>query len=315
MILEGMKPHRPVSAFVIGILLIAAVTASAAPNPPLPTPADLQAMFNAAQYRTALQQIARVMQLKGDLARPYDIYALLLLRGDCLIHLNDKTTAFIAYAAAAKSPVAAQAAQARAMILLLRRSTGFEFAPPAGGEPIDVLSPDGRKKAMLMMFNEGLNSSEPEIRNALASSSLVPSIDLLPHLRDLYALELTATGNDGQLRPILTQMGEHARALMTHELDLLDQRINAIQNAANQVFDLGIGEAWWQGAGVTRRGLTSMDRDNLRSMMDYITKIQDTAAMGRQQAVNFSGNVQAWYSIIAKAASVRQRADDVLAAE
>ena len=193
-----MKANFPARRLAVFLLLSLVTVAAAAPNPPLPTPADLGEMFKAGQYRVCLQQIARVLQLTGDAAKPYDKYALLLLRGDCLLHLGDKATAMMAYAETEKSPNVAQAAEARAMTLLLRRSSGTMFTPPAGGEALDLLDPPNRKKGMTLLFEDGFKGAQPEIRRALESDSLVPSIDLIPRLRDLYALEKTGTGTDAR---------------------------------------------------------------------------------------------------------------------
>ncbi len=150
------EPPRPAACghFAFG----AASALSAAPNPPLPTPGDFGEMFKAGQYRTCLQQIGRVLQLAGDAAKPYDKYALLLLRGDCLLQLNDKPTALVAYAQAEKSPDTTQAAEARAMTLLLRRSNGLSFTPPGGGA-MNILDPANRKKGMMLLFEDGLKGA------------------------------------------------------------------------------------------------------------------------------------------------------------
>lgn len=309
-----MRANFPAPRLLAFFLLSLASVLSAAPNPPLPTPADLGEMFKAGQYRTCLQQIARVLQLTGDAAKPYDQYALLLLRGNCLLQLNDKPTALMAYAEAEKSTDTAQAAEARAMTLLLRRSSGLSFTPPGGGETLSILDPANRKKGMMLLFEDGLKGAQPEIRRALESDSLVPSIDLMPRMRDLYALEKTATGSDAQTRPVLVQMGEHCRLLMTRELDLLDQRISGTQDMANQNVNLGVGAGqWWWGA--ARRGLYSSDRDNLRAWTEYANKIGNTAENGRRIAINFGGTGEKWDPVISKARYVASHADQVLAAE
>lgn len=313
-ILCGMKANLLARSLAAFLLLSLVSIAAAAPNPPLPTPADIREMFKAGQYRTCLQQIARVLQLSGDAAKPYDLYALLLLRGDCLLQLDDKPTAMIAYAEAEKSPDVAQAAAARAMTLLLRRSNGKTFVPPGGGQSLNILDAANRKKAMSLLFDDGLKGAQPEIRRALDSDSLVPSIDLLPRMRDLYALERTASGTDAQSRPILMQMGEHCRELIMRELALLDQRISATQDQANQNVNLGAGTGqWWWGA--ARRGLHSSDRDDLRAWIEYANKIQSTAQNGRRIAIDFGGTGEKWDPVISKAVFVAAHAEQVLAAE
>ena len=156
--------------FLILLVAIFSLGAGPATQPmPLPTPADLKQMHDAGEYRICLQQIARVLQLRGDPARPYDRYALLLLRGDCLLHLGNPTTALEAYADAEKSTEPAQLAEARATALLIRSSAGLQFMPkpPADGAPIDIADHASRKKAMLALHNQLLADSKPAIDAAL----------------------------------------------------------------------------------------------------------------------------------------------------
>ncbi len=186
--------------------------------------------------------------------------------------------------------------------------------PPGGGTALNMLDPADQKKGMMLLFEDGLKAAQPEIRRALGADSLVPCIDLLPRMKDLYALEKTGSGADGQTRPILMQLGEHARTLMMRELDLLDQRISATQDQANQTVNLGAGSGqWWWGA--ARRGLWSSDRDNLRAWTDYANKILETAQRGRMLAINFGGTGEKWDPVISKAVQVGAHADQVLAAE
>jgi hypothetical protein len=85
----------------------------------LATPEELHQIHDSGQYRICLQQIGWVLRAANT---TYDRYDLLLLRGDCLLHLEDPASAQLAYAAAAQSPAAKQAHEGRAMAFLLRRS-------------------------------------------------------------------------------------------------------------------------------------------------------------------------------------------------
>ena len=98
------------------------------------------------------------------------------------------------------------------------------------------------------------------------------------------------------------------------ELDLLDQRISATQEMANQTVNLGAGAGQWSW-GAARRGLWSADRDNLRAWIDYANKIQDTAQRGRKIAMDFGRTGEKWDPVISKANYVIAHAQEVLAAE
>ena len=61
--------------------------------PPQPTMDDLRKMYQAKEYKLCLQQIARVMRAAQNPASGWDKYALMLMRGDCLLGLSDGASA------------------------------------------------------------------------------------------------------------------------------------------------------------------------------------------------------------------------------
>ncbi len=142
----------------------------------------------------------------------------------------------------------------------------------------------------------------------------MPSIDLIPRLRDIYALEKSGTGSDSQTRPILIQMGEHARVLMLRELDLLDRRHLSHAGPGKPEREPGSGRGAMV-VGRIHRGLYSSDRDNLRAWIEYANKIGNTAESGRRLAINFGGTGEKWDPVISKARYSAAHADQVLAAE
>jgi hypothetical protein len=288
----------------------------------LPTAAELRQMRDAGQYHICLQQIGRVLRLGGGAGKGYDRYDLLLLRGDCLLHLEDPATAKLAYAAAAQSPVAEQARAGRATALLIQRSTKMTYVPKTGndtGDGINIASAENRTKAMAALLRDELRASEGDINRATAAENLVPIQQVLPKLADLYAVERTATGGDTSTRPILKAVGERARTLIDQELGLQEQATAAIQERANQhvaapAVAVAGGGAWWWGGDV-RRGLYTDDRRELRDLIDYLLRIEETVKLGRQIAVSFDGDTKPWDPLIERASKVVQHAQDVLEAE
>ena len=75
-------------------------------NTPTPSPNDLQDMYNARQYRTCAQQVARALNVKTPAAAglAYDRGQLLSLRGDCLLNLGDRSGAIKPASTAARTP-------------------------------------------------------------------------------------------------------------------------------------------------------------------------------------------------------------------
>jgi len=283
---------------------------------PLPTPAELQQMNDGGQYRICLQQIARVLALRGDPARPYDRNSLLLLRGDCLLHLKDPTTALDAYVAASHSPKPAQKAEARATALLIRKSVGLLFTPkpPTKGGPIGIVDHADRVKAMLALNKELLEDSKPLIDAALDAPNLIPIIDAAPALIDIHSLETAATGSDAEIHPTLMKIAEHARELMTNELALVDNRVRLIESKANQLAGIGAyGAVWWGGA--ARQGLTTNDREALRRDAAYADRISSSAGQFQGVSRSLGGTGEKWNPVVESGLIVAQHARDVLAVE
>src|SRR6202020_2531598 len=84
---------------VVGLALLGGGTMAMGQNA-APTDQDLQKMFDQKEYRTCLQQTARVMQLRGDAAHAYAPYTLQMRRGECFLNLGDWGSATFAYEAA-----------------------------------------------------------------------------------------------------------------------------------------------------------------------------------------------------------------------
>jgi hypothetical protein len=304
-------------SFAIGAVLLTPIARAQTDGGRPATPAELRRMHDAGQYRICLQQIGRVLR-SGNAAKDYDHYDLLLLRGECLLHLEDPATARLAYVAAAKSPVAEQAREGRATALLLQRSTKLMYLPRSDnetGDGINVTSKEGRTRALRAFLDDELRVNAPQFRRAASAENLVPISDVLPQLADLYAVERTAAGGDAKLRPILESIGRRARTLIDRELDLREQVIDAIESRANQRIDApAYGGRWWWGGDV-RRGLYTPDRRELRDLIDYLQRVEGTAKLGQQLAVSFDADAKLWDPLIARASKAVRHAQDVLDAE
>ncbi len=115
-----------------GVFVLALLTGGsmAIAQTPVPTDQDLQKMYDQKEYRTCLQQTARVLQLRGDAAHAYDPFTLQMRRGECFLNLGDWGTAVMAYrAAVAAAHTATEGEQARAMELLVKASRGGSTIP------------------------------------------------------------------------------------------------------------------------------------------------------------------------------------------
>jgi hypothetical protein len=293
--------------FATAILLCVCQFASAQAQP-VPTPQELQQMFDAKQYHTCLQQIARVLRVKGDAASAYDPDQLQLLRGECFIRLGDRAQAIRAFTTAQKSANHSMALTARANLLIVQASPAFKY--DAGSGTIDIAEPQSRKQAMLALFSRELQKADPAIRAAQNAQSLAPIIAVVPKLKDLTALEMTATGEDKQIFPAFAQVGARARDLVGGALQALDSQIATIEHRANEPISSSVnGSAWWVTVG--HRGLDSPDRAALDEAYTGAQQIYDVSLHGQMTAEALNGNVDRWKELVSFASQVLTHARNV----
>lgn len=319
-----------VAALSVGIFLApnlmpkaAAADAPAKPAPaalPLPTLQDLHEMYDAKQYTICIQQIGRVLRLTGDEAKRHDKFTLQLLRGDCLLHLDDRASAIAAYQAAAKSLDPKVSVPARANELLARASDKMAYKPKsaAAAEPISIVEDGSRRLAMAAMFADQLADATGVLRQAKSAEDLTPIISAVPKVLDLYALETTATGKADRMWPDMVAIGERARSLIDKELGLVNAQIGGVEKRADQVIDsayVRAGSSWWSNSGVVRKGLTSNDRKDLRDTIDYLARIHQSAERGQQIARQVDGNIAAWDAVLERIAHTSVYAQNVLDAD
>ena len=71
-------------------------------NDALPTRTEMREAFDAGDYPRTLQQVARALAVKGDAARDYDRYDLLILKAEAHLRLKNTAAAAAAFDEAAK---------------------------------------------------------------------------------------------------------------------------------------------------------------------------------------------------------------------
>jgi hypothetical protein len=309
----------PARIAFLSLLALSSPTHAAA-SPTIPTDADLQQMFERGDYRACLQQTARVLQFKGEAARPYDPFVLHMRRGECLLRLNDGATALTAFTAALNAANSgAKAEIARANIVVIKASRALNFTPAAGGTAINIVQPDARKRAMALLCTDLLRISRNEYNNAMSAQGIGPILEFFPKMQELHALEMVGTGMDPQTQPMLLEMGERARTLLGIEIRAVAARIDIIQQRANVLVASGSstvtiqGNAWW--VADTRVGLSSDDRDGLRGTINYIGQLGTIAQQGKHAAQSFGRDGAVWDPFIADCQELLRRAGSVLDAE
>jgi hypothetical protein len=278
-------------------------------------------MYEQKDYRACLQQSARVLALRGDAAKPYDLFAVQMRRAECLLNLSDSTTAISAYTAAlplATSPKGAD--EARAMITLIKASQNLNYVPRGQNTTVIPIVPFAtRAVAMKAAFTDLYATSQNAIQTAMQATSLTPIIRFLPQAQDLFALEILGTGKAEKMQPILQNVGQRARDMIMADLQKINAQIDQIQNRANQMVASGNtmvqanGMDWW--VGDTRIGLSGDDRNTLRQMLPYLSDVVTASNRGRQAALSFGADGVVWEPVITEAIHTGQRAQGVLEAE
>ncbi len=117
------------------------------------------------------------------------------------------------------------------------------------------------------------------------------------------------------MRPILESIGYRARTLIDRELDVREESTTAIASRANQRVDWPAGGGRWWWGGEVRRGLYTPDRRELRDLIDYLQRVEETTRLGQQLAAWFDADPKTWDRLIERATKAVHHAQDVLDAE
>lgn len=288
------------------VMLVIGLAASSANALP-PTPVQIQEKFKSGDYRATLLGISQALALKPGSDEGYDRFALLMLKGECLIQLNISDYAAHAFEdarAATNDPQ--KIAVARANELIALKSPVLKYVPRTGTnrEPIDIKAQASRLVAMNALRVDMLFQNRALIDSAKGGENLEPLLKLLPALRGITSLEITTTGDFSAIRPMLVEMGNHARKLINAELNTLRARVEGLNAAASELY--GSDDQ------ISPRGLYSRERQELASMTDYVRQIESAGREGRRIAIVLGGAVDAWERIVTDASDLNSRITAVL---
>jgi hypothetical protein len=285
------------------LLTVSIVTAAA---PEKPTLESAQADFASGQYRPCLQKIAQVLAMpesKRNLPQRYDLF---MLRGECLLQLKSAEIADDAFHAAAMvvkdSGDIKKIADAEAMAILIKASSGLKYQPKTGGaQPIDIVDKESRQKAMAALFDDRMAQFKPKVEAAVQSTNLVPIHELVPAMTDLFMLEVAVTGESKQTLALGKDLGAHARDLINGALRQITDRIQDLNMIANEPSTGTLQQIGY-------RGLTTPEREELRGLANELVKIEEVSARARQMARRMGGTPEAWDAILADVADAKQLA-------
>jgi hypothetical protein len=285
-------------------LLLAGLLIAAAPEKP--TLASAQADFAKGEYRPCLQKIAQVLAMPESKRNPQERYDLFMLRGECLLQLKSADIADDTFHSAATvlkgSDEMKKIADAEAVAILIKASPGLKYTPrTAGAQPIDIVNPESRKAALQALFDDRLTVFKPKAVAANQSTNLVPIHELVPAINDLFLVELALTGETKQTLALGKELGAHARDLINGALRQINDRIQDLNMIANEPSTGTLNQIGY-------RGLTSPERDELKSLANELVKIEEVSARARHMAQRMGGDPQTWDTILADVSDAKQLA-------
>ncbi len=225
------------------LLAGAALPAFAADVEPLPTQAELHKDFDAGMYQPLLAKLSRVLQLKGEAARPYDRIDLEMLKGNTLIEMKQQVSAITAFEDAVKSTTdqtpPKQAAEAVATRALLKKSPSLTYTPKGSagvkGTPISLLDLSQRKEAFTALFTDAHAEVAAKAKAAASSKSLAPIIAGMNSIAELRAIEMMATDSDKSSQELVGQLAAQAGKLMEEAVKSSEAREKVLNENANKL--------------------------------------------------------------------------------
>ena len=298
---------KSISAVVLVLVFVsAAAPLRAAAAGPGTTIDDARGDFATGNYREALKKTSALMSsssVKRDSTERYD---LLMLKGECLLKLKQRTAAADAVGAAAAAMKSRRdlprAATATALAALVKASPDLKYNAKQSGDGtgVDITDAAKRPAAMTALYNDLDARITPGIDKAMQDRSLVSTQKLLRDLWDLFAVEYAAKGDAATTGSKLQQLGGHARALMGEELDRLTTRLEQLTDLAS--------EPTWVSEGMSYRGLNTSERAELKQAADYLMQIQQTAENGRRISQALGNTGENWDTLLADCALARDAA-------
>jgi hypothetical protein len=219
-----------------------------------PTMGDVRDLYEQGDYPRLLQQVSRALAVRGQAAKDYDRYDLLVLKGEGHLNLKNPSASAEAFDEAAKYAADEQAAAlARSMAELVRRTKGQPYTPPAKkGQPppapIDVLDRKQRPAAFAGLYDEYEAKVRAAVKTASASTQLPPMLDAFRMLYDLRWLELAVTSGDARTVELAEPLTVRARSVMARAVSQMSKTVDDVKEATLRAYDAGL----LRSGGVTR---------------------------------------------------------------
>jgi hypothetical protein len=244
-----------------------------------------------------------------------------MLRAEAHLRLKANSAAIDALEQAAKAaPDDRKAAEAKALIILIKRSKALQYTPrvstgkgrdgiPAG-TAIDIGDVDKRPEAYEALYLEEKVAAKPKVQAADKAKTLPPLATALKAITPLKELEIAATGKDVETSETVKDVVDRAHKLMSKSLNAMAERTSHIGERANEIIQYETRTA----TGVReirtrRRGLDNDDKKELKETIDTCKKIIDNC---KELAEGFTEDAEPFEDLIDLAMETAEAANDVV---
>jgi hypothetical protein len=251
---------------------------------PLPTVESVQKALKDNDAPEALKQVNRLLSLRGKAAEGLDKYELLKFKGEAHLRLKASEAAAASFRqAAAATDDPQQQALAKATEALIKKSRQLAYTPKkvAKGdkaEPIDVVEPDSRAKAMAALFVDEVGPLLPKVDAAKKATSVAPMIRLMQAARDVEFLERAANGSADQVGGIVETLAEQGRTMLSKVIERATKRVDRITTLSNEMEQVAqvvpLSNGGYQRVLIPkRRGIKNDDVTELKGIIDALDEV------------------------------------------
>ena len=261
--MRSIIPVLSLTLFLLSTPLLAAETR--------PTQADIQADFDAGKFQECILKIAKVINLPPSLAKDYDRYALLMLKGESLLQTRQGGAASDAFAMAEKATTdKPKILAANTLELLIKKSQNLKYTPRGGApkDAIDIVDRAKRTDAYKAIFADACGDAERRQEQVLKSTGLPAILPLAQTLAELSILETAASGADAKSQVLKTALAAHAKEAIAKSQAEDPSDIEKIKAHANETYNVDTWDTFHRPhRTVYKRGLSGEDTARLNGIV------------------------------------------------
>ncbi len=295
-----------------------ATTAPAAPTTQPLTADDIHKLIDAGQYRDALRALARIVQLTGIAAAPYDRHDTLTMKAECLLQIHDVNNALATLALDQKEsnangkPYAALLSAAFAE--LIKKSPAAVYTPhtPAGKPKVKILDRSARQEAYDDLFADDFDIFQRKSAVAITSKSLPQYVEAARVAAAMRTAEYASTKSTKQSDEAVKSLADGSLKLLNDLLDGMANQNKLIADAASRLITSTYMTSKGAGQYTHERGLLPSDTTTLKTIIDDCSKVPQVAG---ELAKAFDMQPEDFKAAAIKAADIKDTAHTILTAD